>query len=98
MGVQARKLRELLNSGEDHTSGDCYSALTARIVESVGFKLTYLGGHACSAFHYAYPDIGIFSQIEQIEQSSRIAAAIDIPLIVDADTLGETVADAYHFT
>jgi 2-methylisocitrate lyase-like PEP mutase family enzyme len=98
MGTQAQKLRELLNSGEHYIAGDCYSALTAKIVERVGFKLAYLGGHACSAFHYAYPDIGIFSQIEQIEQAGRIAAAIDIPLIVDADTLGETVADAYHFT
>jgi 2-methylisocitrate lyase-like PEP mutase family enzyme len=98
MGLQAQKLRELLNSGEHHMAGDCYSALTGKIVERVGFKLAYLGGHACSAFHYAYPDIGIFSQVEQIEQSGRIAQAIDIPLIVDADTLGETVADAYHYT
>ena len=44
------------------------------------------------------PDNGIFSQVEQIEQAARIAAAIDIPLIADADTLGETVADAFHFT
>jgi 2-methylisocitrate lyase-like PEP mutase family enzyme len=36
--------------------------------------------------------------VEQLEQAARIAAAIDIPLIVDADTLGETVADAFHFT
>ena len=46
----------------------------------------------------SYPDNGIFSQVEQIEQAARIAAAIDIPLIADADTLGETVADAFHFT
>jgi 2-methylisocitrate lyase-like PEP mutase family enzyme len=98
MGVQAQKLRALLESGEHHMAGDCYSALTGRIIEQVGFKLAYLGGHACSAFHYAYPDIGIFSQVEQIEQAGRIAQAMDIPLIVDADTLGETVADAFHYT
>ena len=95
MGLQAQKLRDLLNSGEHFIAADCYSALTGRIVERVGFKAAYLG---CSAFHYAIPDIGIFSQVEQIEQAARIAAAIEIPLIVDADTLGETVADAYHFT
>jgi 2-methylisocitrate lyase-like PEP mutase family enzyme len=97
MGAQAQKLRDLFDSGEHFFAADAYSALTGRIVELVGFKAAYLGGHACSAFHYAVPDNGIYSQVEQIEQAGRIAAAIDIPLIADADTLGETVADAYHF-
>jgi 2-methylisocitrate lyase-like PEP mutase family enzyme len=97
MTSPAQKLRALIESKEHFIAADAYSALTARIVEKVGFKAAYLGGHACSAFHYAVPDNGIFSQVEQIEQSGRIAAAIDIPLIADADTLGETVADAYHF-
>jgi 2-methylisocitrate lyase-like PEP mutase family enzyme len=98
MGSAAQKLRELLKGPDHFIAADAYSALTARIVERVGFKAAYLGGHACGAFHYAVPDIGIFSQVEQIEQAARIAAAIDIPLIADADTLGETVADAFHFT
>ena len=98
MSTQAQKLRELLSSGEHFIAAEAYSALTGRIVQSVGFKAAYLGGHACSAFHYAVPDNGVFSQVEQIEQAARIAQAIDIPLIADADTLGETVADAYHFT
>jgi 2-methylisocitrate lyase-like PEP mutase family enzyme len=92
------KLRKLIESGEHFVAAEAYSALTGRIVQSVGFKAAYLGGHACSAFHYAVPDNGIFSQVEQIEQAARIAHAMDIPLIADADTLGETVADAYHFT
>ncbi|CAN7264157.1 isocitrate lyase/PEP mutase family protein [Phenylobacterium sp. LjRoot225] len=97
MTTQAQKLRDLFASGEHFIAADAYSALTARIVEKVGFKAAYLGGHACSAFHYAVPDNGVFSQVEQLEQASRIAAAIDIPLIADADTLGETIADAFHF-
>jgi len=92
------KLRALIDKGEHFVCGDSYSAITGRIVEYVGFPAAYLGGHACSAFHYAIPDNGIYSQVEQIEQASRIANAISIPLIADADTLGETVADAYHFT
>jgi 2-methylisocitrate lyase-like PEP mutase family enzyme len=97
MTTQPQKLRDLFASGEHFIAADAYSALTARIVERVGFKAAYLGGHACSAFHYAVPDNGVFSQVEQLEQASRIAAAIDIPLIADADTLGETIADAFHF-
>lgn len=92
------KLRALIDRREHFVCGDTYSAITGRIVEYVGFSAAYLGGHACSAFHYAVPDNGVFSPVEQIEQASRIANAITIPLIADADTLGETVADAYHFT
>jgi 2-methylisocitrate lyase-like PEP mutase family enzyme len=98
MGAQAQALRALLNAGENFIAADVYTALTGRIVQHVGFKCAYLGGAACGAMHYAIPDIGILSQIEQIDQAARIANAIDIPLIVDADTLGETVADAYHLT
>jgi 2-methylisocitrate lyase-like PEP mutase family enzyme len=98
MTTPAQKLRALIDSGQHFIAADAYSALTGRIVERVGFRAAYIGGHACSAFHYAVPDNGIFSPVEQIEQAGRIAAAIDIPLIADADTLGETVADAFHFT
>ncbi len=98
MTSKARMLRDLIDSGEHFIAADAYSALTGRIVEKVGFKAAYLGGHACSAFHYALPDYGVYSQVEQIEQANRIAEAISIPLIADADTLGETVADAFHFT
>ena len=92
------KLRALIDKGEHFIAGEAFSALTGRISQMVGFPAVYMGGHACSAFHYAVPDNGIFSQVEMIDQSSRIAQALDIPLIADADTLGETVADAYHFT
>jgi len=98
MPSPGEKFRALMESGKHFIAGDTYSALTGRIVEYVGFKAAYVGGHAASAFHYAMPDNGIYSQVEQIEQAGRIAQAIDIPLIADADTLGETVADAYHFT
>lgn len=98
MPTQGEKLRALIDAGEHFIAAEAYSAVTGRIVEHVGFKAAYLGGHACSAFHYAIPDNGSYSQIEQIDQAGRIAAAMDIPLISDADTLGETVADAFRLT
>ncbi|MET0241407.1 MAG: isocitrate lyase/PEP mutase family protein [Sphingobium sp.] len=98
MTSPAQQLRDLINGKDHFVAAEAYSALTGRIVESVGFKAAYMGGHACSAFHYAMPDNGIFSQVEAIEQAGRIAEAMSIPLIADADTLGETVADAFHFT
>jgi 2-methylisocitrate lyase-like PEP mutase family enzyme len=98
MPTPAETLRALIENGDHFIAAEAYSAITGRIVESVGFKAAYMGGHACSAFHYAVPDNGVFSQVEMLDQATRIAHAMTIPLIVDADTLGETVADAYHFT
>jgi 2-methylisocitrate lyase-like PEP mutase family enzyme len=90
-----RRLRSLIE-GAPFVAADCYSALTARIVEDVGFPAAYMGGHATSMMHYAIPDCGVFTPTEMIEQAGRVAEAITIPLIVDADQAGETVADVYR--
>ena len=89
-------LRALLESGEPFLAADCYSALTGRIVEQVGFRAAYMGGHATSMMHYAIPDNGIYTPTEAIEQAGRVAEAISIPLVIDADGPGDTVADVYR--
>ena len=89
------QLRSLI-AGEPFMAAECYSALTARIVEDVGFPAAYMGGHGTSMMHYAIPDNGVFTPTEMIEQAGRVAEAIGIPLIIDADQCGETVADVYR--
>jgi 2-methylisocitrate lyase-like PEP mutase family enzyme len=96
MGQQARALRDLLDRGEPFIAADCYSALTARIIEHVGFEAAYMGGHATGMMHYAIPDFGVFTTTEMIEQASRVVGSVSIPVIVDADQAGETVADVYR--
>jgi 2-methylisocitrate lyase-like PEP mutase family enzyme len=83
-------------AGDPFMAAECYSALSARIVEDVGFPAAYMGGHGTSMMHYAIPDNGAFTPTEMIEQAGRVAEAISIPLIVDADQCGETVADVYR--
>jgi 2-methylisocitrate lyase-like PEP mutase family enzyme len=89
------QLRALL-AGEPFVAADCYSALTARIVEDVGFPAAYMGGHATGMMHYAIPDNGALTPTEMIDQARRVAEAVDIPIVVDADQAGETVADVYR--
>jgi 2-methylisocitrate lyase-like PEP mutase family enzyme len=89
-------LRALLTAPEPFIAADCYSALTARVVEHVGFEAAYMGGHSTGMMHRAIPDNGVFSPIEMIEISGHVAEAIEIPLVVDADQAGETVADVYR--
>jgi 2-methylisocitrate lyase-like PEP mutase family enzyme len=89
------RFRELL-AGEPFIAADCYSGLTARIVEEVGFPAAYMGGHSTSMMAYAFPDYGLFTSTEMIEIASRVAEAIDIPLVVDADEAGESVASVHR--
>lgn len=94
MTVRAQ-LRSLL-AGEPFIAADCYSALTARVVQDVGFPAAYMGGHATGMMHYAIPDDGSLTPTEMIDQAARVAEAVDIPLIVDGDQGGETVADVHR--
>lgn len=95
MSDQTKALRELI-AGEAFIAADCMSALTARIIEHVGFKAAYMGGHATSMFHYAIPDNGAYTPTEMITQATLCARAVDIPVIVDADSLGESVTDIHR--
>ncbi|MFI5053384.1 MAG: oxaloacetate decarboxylase [Acidimicrobiia bacterium] len=96
MSASTRNLRDLLRGEAPFIAADCYSALTARIVEHVGFKVAYMGGHATGMMHYAVPDCGVLTPTEMIEQAGRVAEAISIPLVVDADQAGESVADVFR--
>ena len=96
MTTPAAALRALINGGEPFIAADCYSALTGRIVERIGFKAAYMGGHATSMMHYAIPDNGIYLPTEAAEQAARVAEALSIPLIIDADSLGESIADVHR--
>jgi 2,3-dimethylmalate lyase len=96
MTTPRQALRELLAGSQPFVAADCYSALTARIVEHVGFPAAYMGGHATGMMHYAVPDNGVLTPTEMIEQAGRVAEAISIPLVVDADQAGESVADVYR--
>ncbi|MFI5040797.1 MAG: oxaloacetate decarboxylase [Acidimicrobiales bacterium] len=89
------RFRELL-AGAPFVAADCYSALTARIVQDVGFPAAYMGGHSTSMMHYAIPDYGVFTPTEMAEIAGRVAEAIDIPLVVDADEGGESVASVHR--
>jgi methylisocitrate lyase len=88
-------LRELFK-GEPFLAGDCNCALTARIVEEVGFPVAYMGGHSTGMLHYAIPDYGVITPTEMIDQARRVAEVIDIPLVADADEAGESVDNVFR--
>ena len=79
------RFREALDAGTVLAPG-AYDALSARLIEQVGFGACYLTGFGATAATLGRPDIGLMSQTEMVDVVRHVAATIDIPLIADADT------------
>ena len=80
------RLRELLRRSRLLVAPGAWDALSARIVEEAGFDAVYVTGSGVSVGHLGLPDIGLATMTEMVEQVRRIAAAVAIPVIADADT------------
>jgi methylisocitrate lyase len=62
----------------------CYDVLSARQVEAAGFPALYLSGFAANAVT-GEPDVGALGLDSMVSRTRDIAAAVDLPLFVDAD-------------
>jgi len=86
----ASTLRQLLQSERVVVAPVCYDPLTARLVESLGFKTAYLGGFALGAVTCLTEPLT--NMVEMAEHARRIARRIRIPLIIDGDAgFGEPI-------
>lgn len=79
-------LRELLATGEVVVAAGCFDPLSARVAADAGFEVVYMTGNGTSAVRLGKPDVGLLTLTEMADQAGRIAAAVDVPLIADADT------------
>ncbi len=69
-----------------------FNALTAKLVEQLGFRAVYLSGGALSAGWAGLPDIGLLTATEFVEQASILARSTSLPLLSDAYTgFGEQI-------
>ncbi len=62
-----------------------YDALQAKIAEAAGFEAVYMTGFGTAAAR-GYPDVGLLTMTEMVENARTISAAVSIPLVCDADT------------
>lgn len=79
-------LRTLLAGPGIHVMPCCFDALSARLVEQAGFRLTFMSGFAVSAARLGLPDTGLISYGEMLDQGRSLCEAVSIPVIGDADT------------
>ena len=96
-----RRLRQRARDGTPLIVPGIVNALTARIFEEAGFEAVIAGGYAAAAATFALPDVGLLTETEMTEHVRRIAGAVTLPVIADADTgygeVANVVRTVRHF-
>ena len=81
---RATQLRQLMDRGIVLAPG-VYNALFAKAVESTGFDAVYVTGFGTAA-RYGYPDVGLITQTEMVQNLRHVCRATNLPVVADADT------------
>lgn len=81
---RSSQLRQLISQGIVLAPG-IYNALFAKAAEHTGFDAIYVTGFGTAA-RYGYPDVGLITQTEMVQNLRHICQATTIPVIADADT------------
>jgi 2,3-dimethylmalate lyase len=85
MNSTAKILRDKLKGSAMVLAPFVYDALQARIAESVGFEAVYMTGFGTAAAR-GFPDLGLLTMTEMVENVRAIARSVRLPVICDADT------------
>ena len=80
------RLRELVTGPAPLVAPGAYDALSARLIEQAGFDAVYMTGFGSTASLIGRPDVGLLTGAEMVDNARRIVAAVDVPVIADADT------------
>lgn len=79
------RLRKILAERRCLTPASVFDPISARIAEDLEFEVCALSGSVASMLVLGAPDLTLISLSELAEQSSRIARATEVPLVVDGD-------------
>jgi len=85
MSHAAQRLRQMLNGPGMVVAPFVFDAFQARIAQAAGFEAVYMTGFGTAAAR-GFPDVGLLTMAEMVENVRYIANAVNIPLVCDADT------------
>ena len=87
------RLRQLLSSGKPLFVPGCYDALSARILETVGFPLLYMTGYGTSLALLGLPDAGLATMTVATTLTNLPEAPADQVPLLQMMPEGEVVFD-----
>lgn len=84
--TRAAALRARLGEPRILVAPGAADALTARVIEEAGFEAVYATGAGIANALLGVPDVGLTTMTEIVAQAGRMADAVGVPVIADADT------------
>ena len=81
-----KQLRSLVEARQGIIVPGAFNALSAKVIADLGFQAIYVTGAGVTNMWFGMPDQGFMGLHEIAEHTARIRDAVDVPLIVDADT------------
>ncbi len=85
MTTSGARLRALMQTEGMVTAPGAYDGITAKLIEQAGHHSVYMSGAATSA-SLGYPDFGLVTMSEMVENAARLTRSVKVPVISDADT------------
>ncbi len=73
-----------------------FNALSARVVADLGFEALYVTGAGVTNMWFGLPDQAFMGLTDIADHTARIRDAVELPLIVDADTGFGNALNTYH--
>ncbi len=84
--TRANQLRRSLSQDRLLIAPGAFDCLSAKAVEIAGFPALYMTGMGTSASRLGLPDYGLATMTEMVHNAHAISAAVQVPVIADADT------------
>lgn len=91
-----KTLKELVEARRGVIVPGAFNALSAKVVEDLGFEAIYVTGAGVTNMWFGMPDQGFMGLAEIADHTARIRDAVSVPLIVDADTGFGNALNVHH--
>lgn len=91
-----QKLRTLVHTRRGVIVPGVFNALSARVVADLGFEAIYVTGAGVTNMWFGLPDQAFMGLSDIADHTARIHDAVEVPLMVDADTGFGNALNTYH--
>ncbi|HEY0201379.1 MAG TPA: isocitrate lyase/PEP mutase family protein, partial [Burkholderiaceae bacterium] len=96
MSSTKQQLRALAEARRGVIVPGAFNALSARVVADLGFEAIYVTGAGVTNMWFGLPDQAFMGLTDIADHTARIRDAVELPLIVDADTGFGNALNTYH--
>jgi 2-methylisocitrate lyase-like PEP mutase family enzyme len=96
MQTTKQQLKTLANARRGVLVPGAFNALSARVVADLGFEALYITGAGVTNMAWGLPDQAFMGLTDIADHTARIRDAVELPLIVDADTGFGNALNTYH--